>query len=293
MSGFRQLKKLSLGHNQLHAFPTLKDLPELAELRVNGNKFSTVGACVSFLPKLSILDVGNNSIVDPKGLEPLRGLLKLKSLSVRGNAAASDCESGPVKALLASFQSLEILNDKWLNGASRKRNRQQKDPTAGSGKGNGKSKGQDAAKPPEAIINHGREFSGRRAVFGSSDEEGDPPVKTKALVKTETKGQVKATIDRRPSSTENDRPTLDSISSDIGAVRPKKKKKKQRKVEEVAGDSVAVEVKRRKIADIASEGMTRKLKKKRKPAIEAVAEPGASAITGMKAKKRKVLGGKV
>lgn len=291
LSGFSQLKKLSLGHNQLHAFPSLKHLPELAELRVNGNKFSTVGACVGVLPKLSILDVGNNSIVDPKGLEPLRGLLKLKSLSVRGNAAAPDCESGPLKALLASLQSLEILNDKRRSGASRKRNRQPRDPTACGGKGNGKSKGRDAPEPPEAISNHGREFTGKRAVFSSSDEEGEAPVKTEAPPKE--KAQIKAKIDRRPPSAEV-YPTIPvKISSDMGSVRPKKKKR--RKAEGVADDCNAVaEVTSRKLADAAGErGITKKNKKKRKPSVEAAVESSASATTRTKTKKRKVVGGKI
>ena len=41
-AGFKHLKKLSLGHNCLHAFPALKKLPALVELRLNGNKLLAV-----------------------------------------------------------------------------------------------------------------------------------------------------------------------------------------------------------------------------------------------------------
>lgn len=280
LTGFSQLKKLSLGHNQLHAFPSLKGLPELVELRVNGNKFSTIGACIGMLPKLSILDVGNNSIVDPQGLEPLRGLLKLKSLSIRGNSVASDCDSGPVKALLASLQSLEILNDKRQSGAARKRNRQPRDSTASSSKGKGK--GKNAQQPPEPLNNNGREFSGKRAVFGSDDEEEDVPIKAEA--------HVKAKIGSKSLVAEVDLQTRVEISSDVAPA--KQKKKKLRKAPERAGEVSAVGgFECKKATEVTTEGTARKTKKRRKRPVEAAAEPNISGVARKKTKKRKISGG--
>lgn len=65
LSGFKGLRKLSLGHNKLHAFPQLANLPALSELRLNGNKISAVSAVVCELPKLSILDVGSQGRIRP------------------------------------------------------------------------------------------------------------------------------------------------------------------------------------------------------------------------------------
>jgi len=121
LTGFSSLKKLSIGHNRLHAFPDLKNLPALAELRLNGNKIPSVTSVVSQLPKLGILDVGNNVISEFQGLEPLRGLLWLKSLTLQGNTVAEEGAEKKLEGLLASLKKLEILNNKRRTGQSQKK----------------------------------------------------------------------------------------------------------------------------------------------------------------------------
>lgn len=156
---FAKLRKLSLGHNKLHGFPQLAELPSLAELRLNSNKLISVDSCVATLQHLSILDVGNNLVTKLSALEPLRGLLRLKSLSVLGNAVAEHMETQEMCALLASLPKLEIVNNKRLVGKSQKKRRQGRAQQAGT------------SSAIAAVEVHGRAFEGKRAVFEDSEDE--------------------------------------------------------------------------------------------------------------------------
>jgi len=120
LTGFPSLRKLSLAQNQLHAFPSLTKLPELAELRLNGNRIGTIGTDVSVLPKLAILDIGNNLVSSVSAIEPLRGLRWMKSLNLLGNPVANDMDGAPLKGLLESLQKLEIVNNRRLPSAPHK-----------------------------------------------------------------------------------------------------------------------------------------------------------------------------
>lgn len=51
MTGFKNLKKLSLANNHLHAFPNLQKLPALAELRLNGNRITSIPSLVTWVNK--------------------------------------------------------------------------------------------------------------------------------------------------------------------------------------------------------------------------------------------------
>jgi len=121
--GFPALKKISLSHNALKSFPELSELPELAELRLNGNKIASVGACAAGLNKLAILDIGSNDIASIDDLAVLKRLPTLKNLSLFGNACAPDRDAPP-KALLEfvkDLPKLEVLNNKRQDGQSGKK----------------------------------------------------------------------------------------------------------------------------------------------------------------------------
>jgi len=211
LSNFKSLRKLSVAHNQLHGFPELTGLPALAELRLNGNRVCSVAGNLSYLPALSILDVGNNLFSTPSELEPLRGLRKLKSLNLLGNSVASDLESPALKSLFDSLNSLEIVNNRRLAGESQKKRRQpgaDKTPRADKASESQKKRGQlGANKAPKAdkvapapaakIAVHGRAFEGRRAVFDSEDED-EGPADTQARTespKIKKKGKKKQALD--------------------------------------------------------------------------------------------------
>jgi len=112
LAPFPGLKKVSMAHNKLHAFPGMATLPQLMELRLNGNSITALSRDIARQPKLSILDVGNNLLQSVESLEPLRGLLWLKSFNFFGNSIASDVEKEPLQALMASLPALEILNNR-------------------------------------------------------------------------------------------------------------------------------------------------------------------------------------
>merc|ERR1712187_801620 len=130
--------------------PKLMHVPSLAELRLNGNKITTLTGALKSLPKLSILDIGNNLITDLSALEPLRGMLWIKSISVLGNPVAQQ----DLKDLFATLPKLEIINDKRQAGTSKKKRKQ----------------GDQEIGHSEVVV-HGRAFQGTRAVFDDSDEE--------------------------------------------------------------------------------------------------------------------------
>lgn len=159
LSGFQNLRKLSLGHNKLHEFPMLKNLPALSELRLNENKITRVTDVVTKLSKLSILDIGKNLIKDVAALETLRGLLWLKSLNLLGNPVAEEAEQERLlKDLLNSLQRLEIVNNRRQVGETQKKKRK---------------KTVVSREPIEAVAVHGRTFDGQATVFADSDDDAD------------------------------------------------------------------------------------------------------------------------
>jgi len=170
LAGFPSLKKLSVAHNDLHAFPQLSRLPALAELRLSGNKMTSVSKSVASLPRLGILDIGSNLITQPQGFEPLRGLLWLKSLTIQGNGAVST-EATEVQELLASLPRLEIVNNRRQAGKSQKKRHRTGSSRTGSTEARAGPGPRGPGPAPKAVAVHGRAFSGRRAVFSESDEE--------------------------------------------------------------------------------------------------------------------------
>ncbi|CAE7317671.1 inlI [Symbiodinium necroappetens] len=121
LTGFKNLKKVSLAHNRLHSFPSLKKLPALSELRLNGNKLLAISPVVASLPHLATLDVGNNLIKQISGFEALQGLLWLTNLNVRGNVSEGDDVPDQLQKILASLPRLEILNGKRQSGKTKKK----------------------------------------------------------------------------------------------------------------------------------------------------------------------------
>ncbi|CAK0819074.1 unnamed protein product [Prorocentrum cordatum] len=193
LGGFSSLKKLSLSHNRLHAFPHLTGLPALTELRLNHNRLCSVAPVVQQLPRLTILDVGGNLVTEAKGLEALRGLLWLKSLTVKGNAAAGD---EALKDLLASLKRLEILDNARLTGEGKRRmplkNREVPGGEAGAAApgqqgsaGSGSQRRQlsggarddprttEKAAPAAPLAVNGLQFRGKKTAFASDSEEGE------------------------------------------------------------------------------------------------------------------------
>ena len=78
------LKKLSLGHNLLTEFPNL-ETSDLRELKVNDNQISRVDLeQIKLIPKLEILDLGNNLIKEFRDIIHLMSL-KLRQLNLKGN----------------------------------------------------------------------------------------------------------------------------------------------------------------------------------------------------------------
>ncbi|CAE6970756.1 inlA [Symbiodinium natans] len=168
--GFKNLKKISLAHNQLHAFPTLKKLPVLSELRLNGNKLLAISPAVASLPHLSTLDVGNNLIKQASGFDALRGLLWLTNLNVRGNLSEGDELPDQVRQIVASLQRLEILNGKRQSGKARKR-RRQNDRDAQPRRAVGRARGRGASG------GRGYAMHGTGRGRGSAHEDSDTELK--------------------------------------------------------------------------------------------------------------------
>ena len=81
----KKLKKLSAAHNRLHTIPDLSTCPELKELRINDNKIQKIPDIFALNSALEVVDLGNNSLKDFSDIEPLKFLLKLENLNLKGN----------------------------------------------------------------------------------------------------------------------------------------------------------------------------------------------------------------
>jgi len=216
LAKYKNLKKLSLGHNALRTVPKLVHLPSLSELRLNSNKITTLSGVLQALPKLSIFDIGNNLVTELSGLEPLRGLLWVKSLNVLGNPVTE--HANEMKDLIASLPKLEIVNDKRQSGTSKK-----------------KRKRDD--RPSEVVV-HGRAFEGTRAVFDDSDVEAgaSTPVATSAFKRkiapeiAQSEEFVKSAFTRKsPANTKSafTRKSAPESTNTVSSSLPKGKRQKQ------------------------------------------------------------------
>mmetsp|Transcript_44862 Transcript_44862/g.100819 ORF Transcript_44862/g.100819 Transcript_44862/m.100819 type:complete len:487 (-) Transcript_44862:227-1687(-) len=291
LGGFTNLKKLSLAHNGLHAFPGMGKLPALSELRLNGNKITSVAQNVTYLPALSILDVGNNMLTQMGGMEPLRGLLRLKSLTVQGNVVASDMEAAGMKELLASIKSLEIVNNRRQEGAGPKKRKRpetvqrsrKKDGPTDTQPTQGKKLGATAPdKNPGAMSVHGRAFSGRRATFADSDSE-DGASKPKGGAKAKKKGKKKAGKDGKLRKGDK----TAKPSKEGKAAKPSKGGKRSRLAKKRAASAEATEEARstptaREAAPTGADVAGRKAAKRK-----AAGETAESAASGAKVKKKR------
>ncbi|UKJ87971.2 long-chain-fatty-acid--CoA ligase 5 [Theileria orientalis] len=96
-----KLKKITLSHNKLREFPISDKYPVLTELRLNSNKILSLPNNLELYSCLKILDLGNNQIVN------LRGLYKLSNLK---DLNLSNNPSVDVKEVLSNLKQLKIYN---------------------------------------------------------------------------------------------------------------------------------------------------------------------------------------
>ncbi|CAE7319597.1 inlA [Symbiodinium sp. CCMP2592] len=233
LTGFKNLKKVSLAHNRLHSFPSLKKLPALSELRLNGNKLLAISPVVASLPHLATLDVGNNLIKQISGFEALQGLLWLTNLNVRGNVSEGDDVPEQLQQILASLPRLEILNGKRQSGKTKKkRKHNQVAPTS--------SRWSDG---PVKAPRGGRGFAGARgagrgrgsARMPDSDAEEPEPLRrgrggnSRITANSNGPRQKKKP---RPKAVEAEKPSgPPTLMPAIGKDRPARKKLKARKTD--------------------------------------------------------------
>nr|PVC50109.1 long-chain-fatty-acid--CoA ligase 5 [Theileria orientalis] len=96
-----KLKKITLSHNKLREFPISDKYPVLNELRLNSNKILTLPNNLELYSCLKILDLGNNQIVNVRGLYKLSNL---KDLNLSNNPSVD------VKEVLSNLKQLKIYN---------------------------------------------------------------------------------------------------------------------------------------------------------------------------------------
>lgn len=209
MAPFPMLKKLSLANNQLHAFPGLAVLPQLTELRLNGNRISALTQKLQ-QPRLSIFDIGNNLLAKVEALEPLRGLLWIKSLGLWGNPVAQDMEDKLLKGLLQTLPRLEIVNNRRL---------QQSDSTQPL-----KKKGRRRSKCHSADAGHNEGATWRGGTSSKKRHEGGE----QHLVWPEKQPHVEVAKKKRKVQ-----PSTTDFAAAVPTEVKKKKKKRQMQASEV------------------------------------------------------------
>ncbi|UKK00387.2 long-chain-fatty-acid--CoA ligase 5 [Theileria orientalis] len=96
-----KLKKITLSHNKLREFPISEKYPVLTELRLNSNKILSLPNNLELYSCLKILDLGNNQIVNFRGLYKLSNL---KDLNLSNNPSVD------VNEVLSNLKQLKIYN---------------------------------------------------------------------------------------------------------------------------------------------------------------------------------------
>jgi hypothetical protein len=250
LAPFPALKKLSLAQNKLHAFPGLATLPNLVELRLNGNRITSLSSAVAKQPRLSILDIGNNLFEKADSLEPLRGLLWMKSINLLGNAVSSDLESQPMQGLLSSLQRLEIVNNRRLPDAERANKKGRRSRRNGA-KGSAVESAVVEAKP---VAVHGRDFKGKRSVFkDDSDAEGDnvPSAKRAAASGASRHKDEEVEVRRKKNAKKvGELAKNHSMNGEDAKVRKCKRKRLPQDTEQTSGEKPRVVKRRRRAAEV-------------------------------------------
>ena len=115
------LTKVSLSHNHLHTLPDLAECWQLKEVRLAGNRISSLkDALVKLPPSLEILDLGHNQLDNAERVLAAFAacpLKKITSLNLKGNPCLPDDAASA--ALLAGLKSalpeLRIFNGRNLS----------------------------------------------------------------------------------------------------------------------------------------------------------------------------------
>ena len=83
---FEFLAKISIGHNQLTAWPDLSSLTSLSEVRINHNQITTLPNDLYLKYKnLKILDISNNQLNEWNSIESLAKIESLTNLTIHDN----------------------------------------------------------------------------------------------------------------------------------------------------------------------------------------------------------------
>jgi len=286
LRGFKELKKLSVGHNKLRAFPNLEKLPALTELRLNGMYLSSVRDSISSLESLSIVDLGNNKFSGVAGLKPLADLLALKSLILLGNPCApkdADETDGELKSFLEGLPKLEIFNNRRRDGQASSKKKKAKTEN-----------GEDAPKAaagltPQEGRSGGRgkgEVTGGRGKGKGKGNDG----KGKGKGKGDGRGRGKGSDARQQNAGGSAAEAAEAAAGDAGGGAEKKAKKaKESKLATASTTFPADDAPRKKgskrSAEDAPEGASSKLKSRKEAAASAVQQPeeaAASKVVAMK-----------
>ena len=104
----KELKKLSASHNALSTFPSFLASSDLRELRLNANKICTIPDSIARVPRLEILDLGNNDLKEFTDLIHLMSCPRLRQLNLAGNPVAQkEGYREKMRVMLPSLRSLD------------------------------------------------------------------------------------------------------------------------------------------------------------------------------------------
>eukprot|EP00446_Apocalathium_sp_SHHI-4_P089951 CAMPEP_0177443074 /NCGR_PEP_ID=MMETSP0369-20130122/5274_1 /TAXON_ID=447022 ORGANISM="Scrippsiella hangoei-like, Strain SHHI-4" /NCGR_SAMPLE_ID=MMETSP0369 /ASSEMBLY_ACC=CAM_ASM_000364 /LENGTH=455 /DNA_ID=CAMNT_0018915043 /DNA_START=1 /DNA_END=1368 /DNA_ORIENTATION=- len=284
LRGFKELKKLSVGHNKLRAFPNLEKLPALTELRLNGMYLSSVRDSISSLESLSIVDLGNNKFSGVAGLKPLADLPALKSLILLGNPCApkdADETDGELKSFLEGLPKLEIFNNRRRDGQASSKKKKAKTE-------NGEDAPKEAAGlTPQEGRSGGRgkgEVTGGRGKGKGKGKDG----KGKGKGKGDGRGRGKGSDARRQNAGGS---AAEAAAGDASGVAEKKTKKaKESKLATASTTSPANDAPRKKgskrSVEEVPEAEPSKLKRRREAAASTAQQPEEAAASEVVAKKK-------
>jgi len=112
----KQLKKLSVAHNLIRVIPDFAaSCPLLHELRINDNKILSIPEYFARNASLHVLDIGNNLLRDFDSIEPLKYLLKLENLNLKGNPVTK--LEGYKERIKSMIPTLKILDGERFDQA--------------------------------------------------------------------------------------------------------------------------------------------------------------------------------
>lgn len=121
----KHLRVLDVSFNRIASLESGQlDFPELTELSLFNNELRTMSGLKSGVPRLELLSLGNNSIGELKDVLHLRGMKRLRALTLDGNPICGASRNGYRHFCIAFLPHLRFLDAQLITLSEQKSSRE-------------------------------------------------------------------------------------------------------------------------------------------------------------------------